>query len=437
MIDPRRAIVRMEEAIADVDSRHAPLEHATLAYRLGMAHAEAPDGDPVANARTALRWYGLALEGFDRSYEPVAHARVLNGAGAACRALGETARAVELFEDAAALLAERAKPDEQGAVHNNLGLARLELGDVRRSVESFERALGCFDADSDEGRRGRAATLVNLGMAQAAEGGIDALRDAIASYARAIGEAGEDAPYHRALAAHGAGVAHLALVAAGDERSDHLRRAVEAFEESLRFFTRTGFPYQHSVALHNLGRARLAAGGHRDAQLAMVAVEECMGVLDPRLHEHEWRRAHATLQEIEAVLGETRPGRSRRQHFVDLFVDSEPDEREELLRPRLARMLALPSDARHTALRELATASVTADDRGLGHVVAELSVLMELPNEHLEVVLLARLDAYRRLPEGLAVDASRALDQAVGDALNGPQRVLVRDFLAAQGFERP
>ena len=34
-------------------------------------------------------------------------------------------------------------------------------------------------------------------------------------------------------------------------------------------------------------------------------------------------------------------------------------------------------------------------------------------------------------------DASRALDQAVGDALNGPQRVLVRDFLAAQGFERP
>ena len=35
------------------------------------------------------------------------------------------------------------------------------------------------------------------------------------------------------------------------------------------------------------------------------------------------------------------------------------------------------------------------------------------------------------------IDADRALDQAIGDALGGPQRVAVRDFLESEGWERP
>ena len=429
VIDARQAIERMESTIAGIDRRRAPLEHATLAYRLGMAHAETPEGDPETNARTALRWYQVALEGFDRRYEPVAHARVLNGAGAVSRALGETTRAAELFEDAAALFEGRGGSDERGAVHNNLGLARLELGDVHGGIEAFDAALGCFDVTCADGRRGRAAALVNKGMAHASTGTPSGVREAISTYEEVIAELGDDAPYHRALAAHSLGVAHMAVAEAD--------AAVAAFETSLEFFTRSGFPYQHSLAQHNLGRALLASGGHRNAQLAMVAVEDSMGVLDPRLHQAEWRQAHATLQEIEAVLERDTPGRSRRQRFIDLFTSSAGEEREKLLRSRLTRLLALPRDAGHSALRELARASAGAPDNGHAYIFTELTVLMELPNEHLEAALRARLAAHRELPGEIAVAADRALDQAVGDALNGPQRVLVRDFLAANGFERP
>jgi hypothetical protein len=65
-------------------------------------------------------------------------------------------------------------------------------------------------------------------------------------------------------------------------------------------------------------------------------------------------------------------------------------------------------------------------------------VLIELPTEQLGFGLQARFDAHRRLEEGdVRDDADRALDQAVSDALQGPQRIAVRDFLYSLGWERP
>ncbi len=67
----------------------------------------------------------------------------------------------------------------------------------------------------------------------------------------------------------------------------------------------------------------------------------------------------------------------------------------------------------------------------------ELTVLTELPTENLESALLARLGAHQRLSDTVREAADAALGQAVGDALNGPQRVFVRDFLSSHGYERP
>ncbi|MDE0805750.1 MAG: hypothetical protein OSA99_20800, partial [Acidimicrobiales bacterium] len=311
--------------------------------------------------------------------------------------------------------------------------------DIDGALDAFDRAIEVFSNSSEEGRRGRAATLVNKGMLLSSTGTAEALARAVETFASATeAVAGDEAPYHSAMADHARGVAEMDLAAVDhNERDTHLRRAVRAFEESLAFFTRTGFPYQHSLAKHNLGRALLGLGGEGSALSALVAVEDAVAVLDPRIHRTEWEHALASLGEIETALAEVHPGVSRRGLFVVLFESSDRDERAALLVNRLTRVLALPPDARHSALRELAAASLRATDDGLAYIGIELTVLTELPNEHLESALRARLAAHGELDGERREAADRALDQAVGDALNGPQRVFVRDFLAANGFERP
>ncbi len=70
-------------------------------------------------------------------------------------------------------------------------------------------------------------------------------------------------------------------------------------------------------------------------------------------------------------------------------------------------------------------------------IEAELAVLVDLPNEFLQVSLEARLKALQQLGEEEAEVAGRALDDAVGAQLGLPQRLFVRDFLYARGWERP
>ena len=109
-----------------------------------------------------------------------------------------------------------------------------------------------------------------------------------------------------------------------------------------------------------------------------------------------------------------------------------------MVRERLVRLLALPDPSRSKALTELALASARLDDaRARAVMEAELGALMELPNEHLEIALRARLDAHARLSEADREDADRALDAAIGEALQGPQRIFVRDFLYSPDWERP
>lgn len=439
MIDEAASIAALEERIAAVDPTRDRHEHAALAYRVGLAHAELPAGDRRQNLETALRWYERALAGFDVRFDPVSHARVLNALGAAVRGLGRTERAADLFARAGELLRHRGRDDERAACLNNLGLARSEMGQVDEARTVLDEAVHLFDTSHAEGRRGAAATLVNLGMAVGSVGTVRAQREAMEAYERAVAALGDDdAPYHRALARHAGGVAAMSVAALEPASArDSLDVAVRSFEDSLVYFSRSGFPFQHSLAKHNLGRALLARGGEKDLLRALASVEDAAGVLDPRIHQVEWGQAMVTLGLIEEALAHGSPGRSRRDHFVALFELCETEERSALLRDRLARLLAMPPDARHSMLREAAAASLRSHDQGKAYVTVELTVLATLPNEHLEAALEARLDAHAHLSPDRREDADRALDQAVGDALNGPQRVFVRDFLSARGFERP
>ncbi|MFP5327668.1 MAG: tetratricopeptide repeat protein [Acidimicrobiia bacterium] len=417
-----------------------PYEHATLMFRLGLAHAESNTADPSSGLRKALACYEVAAGVFDPRIDPVEHARVLNVAGAAHRGLGDRRRAAALFERAAELLEDRARSDELAAVWNNIGLVRLELGENDAAVEACGRALLLFDPSSAEGRRGRVAALQTRATAHASQPDGSGLDEALADLSAAAGEVDrEEAPYHYGLIHHSLGTTYTAMAASGPqaEASAHLRRAVLAFSESLVVFSRPSFPYQHALAKHNLGRALSALGDDTNLRRAMACFEDAAAILHPQSHPDAWRHAMESLRDCESLLAGRYPGRSRTQHFVELVAEGNDGEARALLRDRLTRFLDLPPAQRDAAFADFAlTVGRSAPETARSVLAAALDVLVELPSGALDVALRAVVFANRSLGDSQE-EADRALDQAVSDALVGPQRVWVRDFLYSLDWERP
>ncbi len=451
--DPKAVIEALETQLRNTPRGSRPYEYAAISYRLGLAHAETPVGSPQEGLRKALAHFEQAAAIFDPRYDPIEHARVLNAAGAVHRSLGNRTRAASLFEKAAELLADKDRDGERAAALNNLGLVRTELGDLAPAVEAFNTAADLFDTTTAEGRRGWVATLHNRGQAHAAQGTEEGLEAALADFEEARSELdADDAPYHYALVHHSIGVTCSALAgqhaphpavtgadaeAEAEVRRQFLQEAVRAFTESLEVFTRVGFPFQHALAKHNLGLAYAALGGVTNLRLALAAAEDAVAILDPRLHADAWRQAYGTLERIEKELGQLSPGMSRTAHFANLAADLRRDERTTLVKERLYRLLALPDHGR-VALTELALAIGTlGEGRGRGIIEDELSLVMEMTPDVQEVALLAMWDAHGQLSGPAQETLDRELDQAIGDALGGPQRVYVRDFLYARGWERP
>lgn len=437
------ALEVLEAQLAATPRASHPFEHASLAYRLGLAYAESHGPDPAQRQRQALTCYEVASVLFDPRFDPVEHARVLNAAGAAHRALGHLQKAVALFREAAALFDGRNRPDEQAAALNNVGLVRIDQGDPDGAVAAFDAALELFDVTNADGRRGRLATLHNRGLAHASRATEPAWELALLDYERARTELDVDeAPYHHGLVHHSIGLACTALAGfRTTDRDEILVRAVGAFEECLTVFVRSAFPYQHGLAKHNLGVAWAVLGRTRsDPQAlrrALARFEDATATLDPRLHGEAWQRAYANLERVEGELASVAPGASRVAQFVRLVAASSSDERATLVRDRLLRLLGLPEMPRRAALTDMALAIAQLGHGAAAVIDAEFAVLMELPNDALEVALRAHHDALQRLPEELREEADLALDKAIGEALGGPQRLFVRDFLYSLGWERP
>lgn len=439
-LEPARAIAALEAELAATPRHSRPRQHATAAYRLGLAYAETPSGDGRESLRRALACYEVASEIFDPATDPVEHARVLNAAGAAHRLLGDPAPARELFERAAVLLRGRGRDEELAAALNNLGLVHTESGRLGAAQAAFDEALPLFDVDSSEGRRGRLATLHNRGQAHAAAGTVEELTLALADYRTALdGLDTQEAPYHHGLVLSSTGMASTALAGLQPDQGDtHLRDARDAFAESLTVFTRSDFPYQHALTKYNLGVANLGLASPQDLRRATACFEDALAMFDPRLHADAWRQAYAKLAEAEDRLAGQGARGTRTDHFAVLVAECDEDERTVLVRERLFGLLALPGPRRTGALTDWAQALVRLGrERGRRVIETELEVLVLVPNEALEAVLRAQIEVHQQLPEDQMEEADRALDDAIGWVLNGPQRVFVRDFLYSLGFVRP
>jgi tetratricopeptide (TPR) repeat protein len=441
-IDHRATIEGLEKQLAATSRATRPHEHAVLAYRLGLAYAESPTGNPAEGLRKALAYYDVAAAIFDPRFEPVHHARVLNAAGAAHRALGDRRKAAELFEKAVALFASEAGTDnERAAAYNNLGLCRTEMGQAAAGVEAFDAAIPLFDAYSDEGKRGVISALHNRGQAHTGLGTEEGLEAALADFEEARGMIDPDAnPLHYGMVEHSVGVTCSALAKLSEDgRSAFLQEGIRAFNNSLRVFTRTAFPYYHALVKHNLGLAYESQGGTANLRRALACFEDALAVLDTRLHADAWKQAYASLQRVETQLGQVAPGMSRTEHFAALLGTVGLDERMVLVRERVFRLLAQPAPRNATALAELIRAIGLLDFEEARRIdEALMKLVIELPQDTQALSLRAIIAAHASIEDPHAREnADRALDQAIGDALGGPQRVAVRDFMGSEGWERP
>ncbi|MBW3548028.1 MAG: hypothetical protein KY452_07845, partial [Actinobacteria bacterium] len=316
----------------------------------------------------------------------------------------------------------------------------FELINLAEDNDRVRRGCGEGEQTEDDSRGGPLLDAVRrLGACGTSPQELEA---ALADYRQAAGEIElEEAPYHHGLVQHSIGTTYSALaVRQPGQRERLLAEAVSAFEESLTVFTRRDFPFQHALVKHNLGLARAGLGGASNLRRALAAFEDSVSVLDPRVHAETWKQAYAGLERVEKELDQRFPARSRAEHFAALLAGCEAEERRALLHERVNSILDLPvENRRRSALTELALASARLDREDARVVMeTELSVLIELPTDQLEMGLRSRLEAHRRLADDEArEEADRAFDQAIGDALQGPQRVAVRDFLYSTGWERP
>ena len=436
----RLAMMRKLEAqLASLSKTAEPYQYATISYRLGLAYAEHPTGPLEESLRRALVSYDVAASLFDPRFDPVEHARVVNAAGAVHRSLGDVNHAADLFKRAATMLERHGREDERAAALNNLGLARAAQGRVPEAIEHFTAAVDLFDPSTPEGLRGWGAALLNRGQARAALGTDESLRAALEDYDLALSEIeSSEASYHYGLLHHSVGVATMALAALDPPNAAPLYgEAADSFGESLTVFNRTGFPFQHALAKYNLGYAVEKLDGVANLRLALVCYEDALAALDPRLHVAQRELAFTSLNRVEERLAGWAPTPGRAHNFVSVVADAPPEDRVPLMRDRLLRYLALPDPTRHKALLELALAEYwLGPERARMLIEAELGVLVDLPNEFLRTSLEARLEALKQLGDE-AEEAGRALDDAVGAQLGLPQRLFVRDFLYARGWERP
>jgi tetratricopeptide (TPR) repeat protein len=88
--------------------------------------------------------------------------------GNAYAALGETRRAIELYEQQLVITREIGDRRGEGAALGNLGLAYAALGETRRAIELYEQQLVITREIGD--RRGEAFACWNLGLAYEKEG---------------------------------------------------------------------------------------------------------------------------------------------------------------------------------------------------------------------------------------------------------------------------
>ena len=199
----------------------------------------------------------------------------LGNLGIAYANLGETRRAIELYEQDLAIAREIGDRHGEASATGNLGLAYADLGETRRAIELYEQHLAIAREIGD--RRGEANATGNLGLAYADLG---ETRRAIELYeqhlaiAREIGDRRGEASTTGNL-----GIAYADL--------GETRRAIELYEQHLAIAREIGDRRGEANACWNLGLALEKLGElGRAAAMMQVRVDYLREIGHPDAEKH-------------------------------------------------------------------------------------------------------------------------------------------------------
>ncbi|HVM59452.1 MAG TPA: tetratricopeptide repeat protein [Verrucomicrobiae bacterium] len=198
--------------------------------------------------RQRIAWLEAAVAGAQRLRNRRAEGVSLGNLGLAHAALGETHRAIELYERRVAIARESGDRRGEGSVLGNLASAYAELGETRRAIELYEQRLAIARESGD--RRGEANALSNLGVAYANAG---EARRAVELYEQALAidrKTGDRRGEANTLGNLGNAYGDL-----GEPR-----RAIEFYEQALGISREIGDRRGEANALGNLGIARAITG---------------------------------------------------------------------------------------------------------------------------------------------------------------------------------
>jgi len=137
------------------------------AAKLGMTYPNvgAYVLDLRQHPRERIHWLEVAVGAARRLKQPNHEGAALGNLGLAYADLGETRRAIELYEKRLEIARALGDRRGEGNVLGNLGVAYKNLGEIRRAIDLLEQSL-IIDREIGN-RRAEGAALGNLGNAYA------------------------------------------------------------------------------------------------------------------------------------------------------------------------------------------------------------------------------------------------------------------------------
>ena len=163
--ETRKQLEEFSGLLQELNETQGRRDAVTLRKRLAVLSALGERYYRLSDFRMAQKYCTEALEISKMLNDRRGHGAALVNLGLTCSALGETPRAIELYEQALAIHREIGDRWGEGAALGNLGLAYARSGETSRAIEFFAQALAIDREIGD--RRGEGGALGNLGLAYA------------------------------------------------------------------------------------------------------------------------------------------------------------------------------------------------------------------------------------------------------------------------------
>jgi tetratricopeptide (TPR) repeat protein len=219
--------------------------------------------------RESIKWLEVSLAAARRLKKRAHEGTVLGNLGVAYMHLGETKRAIEVYEQA--LLIDREVGDRKGEGRDlgNLGIVNATLGKTNRAIELYEQQLVVTREIGD--KRGESNALGNLGLANASLG---KTKRAIELYEQAL-------IIDREIGDRKGEGADLGNLGVAYRQLGETRRAIELYEQRLVIAREIGDRLGEGIVNFNMSLARDELG---EQELAIVHAEQALTIFDEIEH---------------------------------------------------------------------------------------------------------------------------------------------------------